>query len=223
MNTLTCSNGCKHEGRWCDDEDCTACVRDGAERCNVAKFARDNFADCQGRFALHDVGHMTGFTRRAFAALVHLGDASTVADPSNRPGVIAAIAAILTCRSMRELPDIARDMIGDDRALADARSMSPGGRRMCEIDGAQVVTVEYVDWRDDDDPPIRQSTVIGRAIVKVAGGEAYHGLTCLPFVPFGELGRPVAVVIEPSTGRFAAIPLPRVKVEPESHGTRRSK
>lgn len=117
--TLVCNRGCKHTERWCataiEHERCSACMNsDGEFRCDVARFIEDNAADCSRRFMRHSCGHLTGFTRRAFAALVHLADAAQVADPSNRPGMMTAIAAVLTCRSVRENPSFARAMIDDD-------------------------------------------------------------------------------------------------------------
>jgi hypothetical protein len=90
-----------------------------------------------------------------------------------------------------------------------------------KLDGIEVIKVEAVDWHPEDDLPIRQSTVLGRAVVDVAGGGRFHGLLLLPFVPFGELARPIVVVWERSTGRFAAIPIDRTRID--SHGARRSK
>ena len=127
MSTLTCNRGCKHDERWCsssiEHDGCAKCERDGEPMCDVGRFVFDNFADCQRRFSRHSCGHLTGFTRRAHAALVHLGDAANVADESNRPGVISAIAAILTCRSIREEPSFARSMIDDDRVNNEAHEM----------------------------------------------------------------------------------------------------
>jgi hypothetical protein len=84
-------------------------------------------------------------------------------------------------------------------------------KHVSKLDGAEVIKVDLVDWHQDDDLPIRQSTVLGRAIVDVAGGGRFHGLVLLPFVPFGELARPIVVVWERGTGRFAAIPIDRAR------------
>lgn len=124
MTMLTCNRGCKHEGRFCDTSNehdgCSNCERDGEPTCNVGRFVFDNFADCQRRFSLHSCGHLTGFTRRVHAALVHLGDAAQVADHTNRPGVISAISSLMTCRSVREEMQFARSMVDDDRISDEA-------------------------------------------------------------------------------------------------------
>ncbi len=86
------------------------------------------------------------------------------------------------------------------------------------IDGRGVIKVISVVWQFDDDVVIRNSTVLGRAIVDVEGGGRFHALVYMPFVPLGQLGNPVAVIWERSSGRFAAI---QVHPEPESHGKRR--
>lgn len=131
MTSLTCNRGCKHEERWClssiEHEGCDKCERDEEPTCDVGRFMFDNFADCQRRFSLHSCGHLTGFTRRTHAALVHLGDAANVADDTNRPGVLAAIAALLTCRSIREEEHFARKMIDSDEAWRDATSRDDYG------------------------------------------------------------------------------------------------
>ena len=118
MIALICNRGCRHEERWCptsiEHDRCERCDRDGEPTCDVARFVVENFADCQRRFSRHNCGHLTGFSRRAFAALVHLADAAQVADPTNRTGIMTAITAVLTCRSVREHPSFARDMIDDD-------------------------------------------------------------------------------------------------------------
>jgi hypothetical protein len=80
------------------------------------------------------------------------------------------------------------------------------------LNGHTILRVEEIQWQHDDDVILRQSTVMGRALVETNGGGRFWGLVCLPFVPFGEVGRCVVAVLEPSTGRFAAIPMPRAKV-----------
>lgn len=128
MIALTCNYGCTHEGRACNVENehdtCAKCITDGWHRCNVARFLEENAADCSRRFMRHDCGHLTGFTRRAHAALVHLGDVANVADDTNRPGVIAAIAALLTCRSIRTQREFASRMIDDDRVEHEAANLA---------------------------------------------------------------------------------------------------
>ena len=48
---------------------------------------------------------LTGFTGRAAAALAHLREAWTVADPDNRRAVEAAIRALLAAHSFRDRRD----------------------------------------------------------------------------------------------------------------------
>jgi len=63
-------------------------------------------ADCTK--TLRDVGgagFLTGFSRRALAALIHLRDAWCVADATNAPGIEVAMRAILNTRSMSERLD----------------------------------------------------------------------------------------------------------------------
>lgn len=81
--------------------------------------------------------HLTGFTGPAVAALAHLRDAWIAADPTNRPGIALAIAALLTTRSLAErptlyLPYLEHGLDDDQRArlrvdIADAALASLGG------------------------------------------------------------------------------------------------
>lgn len=81
--------------------------------------------------------HLTGFTGPAVAALAHLRDAWIAADPTNRPGIALAIAALLTTRSLAERPLVYRPYLehgldDDQRArlrvdIADAALASLGG------------------------------------------------------------------------------------------------
>ena len=80
------------------------------------------------------------------------------------------------------------------------------------LNGFPIVRIEQIVWQHDDDAIIRQAHVIGRALVETEGGGRFWGLVLLPFVSFGELANIVVVVLEPSTGRFAAFPMPRPKV-----------
>lgn len=136
--TLVCDRGCKHTERWCataiEHERCSACMdSDGEPTCNVARFVEDNAADCSRRFMRHSCGHLTGFTRRAFAALVHLADAAQVADNTNRPAVMNAISSLVMARSVREDFAFTKAMIDDDKiadeALLFLRIVEPGRYR----------------------------------------------------------------------------------------------
>lgn len=80
------------------------------------------------------------------------------------------------------------------------------------INGRPIVRVERLTWQHDDDVIIRQAHVIGRALVETDGGGRFWGLVLLPFVSFGDVAREVVAVLDPASGRFAAIPLPRAKV-----------
>lgn len=98
---LTCRHGCKHEFAGCETEGCTRCDTERSS-CDVAAFVDNLRAECQHTFARYaDVGFLTGFTRRAAAALVHLREAWCVADEHNKPGVEAAITSLMHTRSMR--------------------------------------------------------------------------------------------------------------------------
>jgi len=55
---------------------------------------------CERTLDDYEAGHLTGFTRRAAAALIHLADAWNQADGSNTPGVVLAIWHLQNCRSL---------------------------------------------------------------------------------------------------------------------------
>lgn len=68
------------------------------------------------------LGALTGFTRRAFAALAHLREAWLVADAGNVRGVEAAIRGLLESRSMRE----ARGLVAQALRNEVASDQAPG-------------------------------------------------------------------------------------------------
>lgn len=65
---------------------------------------RTDMAECQ--WSIADLGDnaapLTGFTRRAIAALAHLREAWLVADNTNRPAIEAAIHILIRARSLTE-------------------------------------------------------------------------------------------------------------------------
>lgn len=102
---MICQHGHDHSFAWCETDGCTKCHT--TERsCDVSTFLRYNAADCQRTISDVNSGHLTGFTARAVAALVHLREAWIGADPSNRPGVELAIAALFATRSLAEKPHV---------------------------------------------------------------------------------------------------------------------
>lgn len=57
-------------------------------------------ASCEVTLGAYDTAFLTGFTGRVASALAHLRDAWCNADPTNRPQVAVAIAALFCTRSV---------------------------------------------------------------------------------------------------------------------------
>lgn len=78
--------------------------------------------DCTRTLEAVPTAHLTGFSTRAAAALVHLREAWIAADHENRRHVVAAIAALLESRSFRE-PSSYADILLYDLDPTDARQL----------------------------------------------------------------------------------------------------
>lgn len=81
--------------------------------------------DCHETFVrlLDQCGFLTGFTRRATAALIHLREAWIAADQTNRPGIETAIRSVMATRSILDRRDEYRDFLVDGLDDASAAEL----------------------------------------------------------------------------------------------------
>ena len=77
-------------------------------------------ADCTKTLEREGGGFLTGFTRRAAAALVHLREAWVIADYRNKSDVEDAIRALFSTHCLASRPETYRpilcDTLGDEQA-----------------------------------------------------------------------------------------------------------